>query len=1273
MSDWGAWAKIGMVVGGYALFGPLGGLAGAYLGSMIFPTEYDTEMPTVHDMPIQSSACGIPIPIVFGTVRVAGNIVWMGDLDAYQIKHSVGGGKGGGEQAPTYETRYRRSFLIAICEGPADIIRAWRDKTIMPLSDFTTFDGDNNAGISTLIGEAYAEYSNLCLAYFEDYELGNSSRMPNFIFEIGNGEKVTQNSLYVGTDEALAGNDVFEIDYDWDKSQELVRGDVTYGVHDIKIQPSTGRIIVSGVATYIYDKNWTLEGTVAATGTILIDPDDDDYMYIGNAGGVFKYKISTRVLEWQNITYGAVGKCISSATNKLYICGGATVGIHEINRNNGAWVRNLGTAHGHRIAYYDDHLYTTGARQGGKSVWRYNETSGALISDYDTGGITNRVIVWGNRIFVCGERSSNLTIWKFSATLVLQASYDDGNSVYWLNDMEVDTYRNQLVVTSKGDAVDEDANTANIRWFNSSLVLQDNALIYDSSSTCVVTAVTNFTSLVEREVVDFYGAGVNANQANYGTRRSAQTFTATKSYGYGLASVKLRLWRSGSPGTVTVRIWNTYWDNARLAYMPLAPMPGCFGTINGNNLVTAPIGNIGPYVEILISLANLTIGEHYAIVIQCQGADVFNLVSIGFDSTGTYASGKKCESTDNGATWTLQGGYDIIFQTLKDITLDLNFAEMIKALLINERYGNYDESDLITADFNSIISYCDANNLKGSLAISNQKPLPDWIAYICSHFQGYFYEIGGKIGLNCYKSEASVLSIVQDDLIRDDDAPPVHTTKRQYSSTFNRLEAMWTDRENTYKTAVVAAFDRIDQRESGQARTKTLNLKAITNAELASKMTWRIFIDQIYRFSQYAFKLGYKSMLLEIGDVIDVTDGHKLVAKKMRVMSINEEKDGRRALISAVEDISDLYPIINYAIQQSEAAPAADIVLTDGTAAFRENWNDNRLYLSITPSGTQCNGFYIFKSYDDASYNLSGKVAIENVTGGEANSTGTIQSGLPAHTSVVHRPLEAFDVSIGTITDLDTAISDDNFFNNRKLAKIGDEIIAYKICVESSVEGTWRVSNLIRGLFGTRSVAHVSGEVFSTLDIDFFYSLQESDIGKTLYFKVISFYATKIQLLSEVSSQSYQVKGLWKKPAVASLLRLSSDENDGGKTEYEGSSFTLYWNLPGQKGTGFNQSGFDLNDSYPEWRYGDSESELVGGNGVPYGNYLADDLLQGIDLVFEETDGTFISQRSVASTAQSEVISKADDLGGNASAVIKVYPRRAYRSDKAEPLTVTGV
>ena len=136
------WAKLGLAIGGALLggwmFGAIGMsagfFAGSYAGNMIFPTDYETDMPPVHDYPVQTSAAGIPIAIVKGTPPpIAGNIIWMSKLESYQVKHSSGGGKGGGGEQATYETKYRRSFLISICEGPAIIYKARKGKTEISL------------------------------------------------------------------------------------------------------------------------------------------------------------------------------------------------------------------------------------------------------------------------------------------------------------------------------------------------------------------------------------------------------------------------------------------------------------------------------------------------------------------------------------------------------------------------------------------------------------------------------------------------------------------------------------------------------------------------------------------------------------------------------------------------------------------------------------------------------------------------------------------------------------------------------------------------------------------------------------------------------------------------------------------------------------------------------------------------------------------------------------------------------------------------------------
>ncbi len=1067
------WAKLGIAVGGALLGGwfltpvlgaslgmSAGFMAGSYLGSQIFPTDNESSMPPVHDYPVQSSASGIPIPIVYGTTRLAGNVIWLGDLTSYSIKHSAGGGGkgGGGDETTTHEVKYRRSFIIALCEGPSNILRCWKGKKEIPVSEFTTYEGEDNSGISTLIGENYAEYSNICLAYFEDYELGNSQAVPNFVFEVSHIPLEYSNFIAGG---------IFTVysSYIFDTSGAVLHNlSDTWGT-SVKIARRVLRHLINRYIYVLCDnriEKWDDDGnritafgstgdvSVGGTGALDFCVDASGFIYVGLSTAIpsidtlYKIHPDTGAIVWQTHSQRlarSVRSCFYHSDGNLYISS-----------------QVLGT--------------------GNARVVKIDISDGSVLQYYNLGTVQNVIL-------------------------------DDDDYLYAVTTDAANVYKSN----NAGSAI----SWGSVGSSNLYAILVKSGL--------------NPPATTEIYVAGEYDAGENATIF----RVNPNTFAIIDKYNTG-------------SGTV---IQHLSWD------------------ADGNILAAhaKAVGDGGKDCHV----TRLDTGLNY-------------LNGYAFDVDTTYYSVVRAPIGSTGYV----------------IGDDVNFAAMIKDLLLSERAGNYTKDDLITDDFDSVITYCTDNNLGGSLVLREQKPLPDWIAYICSHFQGYFYEIGGKIGLNCYRDQASVLSITQDDLIRDGDEPPIHITKRKYGITYNRLECTWTDRDKTYKTAVAVAFDRIDQRESGQVRTKTMDLKAITDDELASKMTWRIFIDQFYRFSQYAFKLGYKSMLLEIGDVVDVTDGHLLTAKKMRVMSIDEETNGRKAIITAIEDISDLYPGVSYTTQQSEAAGDSDITLADGTVIFREGWDINKLYLSIVPGGAQCNGWNIYRSYDDASYDLVGRSAIGGITSGDANSTGTTQSYLPAHTAIIHRAGEWFDVSIGTLTDLDTSITDDAFFNNRKLARIGNEIIAYQTCVESSVAGIWRVSNLVRGLFGTEPVAHSSGETFSTLDINFAYIIQPSDIGKTVYFKVVSFYADEVQSLSDVSAQSHVISGIHIKPLPVSLIRI---ENREGLTTYKIDDVTIDWYFC-SKESGFGRGGY--------------------GN-VLWGAYVVDPLLERLRVELEEEDGTAIT------------------------------------------------
>jgi len=93
---------------------------------------------TVNGIQLGTSCYGKPLPLVYGTTRVAGNIVWM-PTELWVKVPGEQGGKGGGGSAGTPD-QYYQGLGIAICEGPiVGLGRVWRDKELFAtLADIET-------------------------------------------------------------------------------------------------------------------------------------------------------------------------------------------------------------------------------------------------------------------------------------------------------------------------------------------------------------------------------------------------------------------------------------------------------------------------------------------------------------------------------------------------------------------------------------------------------------------------------------------------------------------------------------------------------------------------------------------------------------------------------------------------------------------------------------------------------------------------------------------------------------------------------------------------------------------------------------------------------------------------------------------------------------------------------------------------------------------------------------------------------------------------------
>jgi hypothetical protein len=133
-------------------------------------------------------------------------------------------------------------------------------------------------------------------------------------------------------------------------------------------------------------------------------------------------------------------------------------------------------------------------------------------------------------------------------------------------------------------------------------------------------------------------------------RHLAETFTPQNTHK--IESVKLRLSRAGSPGTILISIRNT--TNGK-------PVGGdlCSGTMDGNTLTTDQYGAV--YEIALGAGVVLEAGVQYAIIIRCPNATSSDFILVWLVSVDSYPSGTVVYSAD-GSTWTIYSNMDFYFE-----------------------------------------------------------------------------------------------------------------------------------------------------------------------------------------------------------------------------------------------------------------------------------------------------------------------------------------------------------------------------------------------------------------------------------------------------------------------------------------------------------------------------------------------------------------------------------------------------------------------------------
>lgn len=147
------------------------------------------------EISLQTSTYNKIIPIVYGTNKLAGNIIWLGEVREVRNDNTttLRIGKGQKIKQTSIDYFYFLSFAIAICKGEiSELKNVWADTTLLDMNRYLHrfYPGTSTQMPDSLIealggvGKVSA-YRDICYIVFENFPLSEfNNRIPNFLFEV---------------------------------------------------------------------------------------------------------------------------------------------------------------------------------------------------------------------------------------------------------------------------------------------------------------------------------------------------------------------------------------------------------------------------------------------------------------------------------------------------------------------------------------------------------------------------------------------------------------------------------------------------------------------------------------------------------------------------------------------------------------------------------------------------------------------------------------------------------------------------------------------------------------------------------------------------------------------------------------------------------------------------------------------------------------------------------------------------------------------------------
>ncbi len=189
---------------GQSIAGPIGGMIGSELDKELFsPKVAPKQGRRINEFTLQTAVYGREIPIIYGKVKLGGNIIWSSKIKEQKEDFYQKRSKFGGRSLIASQFNYSISLAIALAEGEVDeILRVWADDHLIDLKmvNYRFYKGCEDQTPDPLI-EAYQGFGmtpafrGLCYVVIEDLPLKEyGNHIPNFTFEVVRNIKTKANN-----------------------------------------------------------------------------------------------------------------------------------------------------------------------------------------------------------------------------------------------------------------------------------------------------------------------------------------------------------------------------------------------------------------------------------------------------------------------------------------------------------------------------------------------------------------------------------------------------------------------------------------------------------------------------------------------------------------------------------------------------------------------------------------------------------------------------------------------------------------------------------------------------------------------------------------------------------------------------------------------------------------------------------------------------------------------------------------------------------------------